>query len=134
MDQKVFGMFIAAERKKSGMTQQALANQLHVTDKAVSKWERGLCYPDLTLMENLASALDLTMTELVSCERQEKPKHRTAQEDHAVKSALTISGEALQTQRKNSVLEFSACCWDWPPLPVWCMLPRMCPNPGKHSS
>ena len=101
MDQTVFGRFIAAERKRSGMTQQALADQLHITDKAVSKWERGLCYPDLTLMEPLASALGLTMTELLSCERQEEPQHRTEQEDHAVKSALTISGEALQTQRKK---------------------------------
>ena len=55
MNKEAFGMFIATERKKAGMTQQALADQLHVTDKAVSKWERGLCYPDLTIKIGRAS-------------------------------------------------------------------------------
>lgn len=100
MNQEVFGTFIATERRKAGMTQQALADQLHVTDKAVSKWERGLCYPDLTLMEQLAAALGLTITELMSCERSE-PQRVTPQEDHAVKSVLTISGKAIQNQKKR---------------------------------
>ena len=55
MNKEVFGTFIAEMRKEKGLTQQNLADQLHVTDKAVSKWERGLCYPDLTLMEPLAA-------------------------------------------------------------------------------
>ena len=54
------GDFIGSERKNLGLTQRDLAARLHVTDKAVSKWERGLSYPDVTLLEPLAAALDLT--------------------------------------------------------------------------
>ncbi len=45
------GDFIGSERKNLGLTQRDLAARLHVTDKAVSKWERGLSYPDVTLLE-----------------------------------------------------------------------------------
>ena len=47
MDAEKFGAFIAAARKEKNMTQKALAERLHVTDKAVSRWERGLGYPDI---------------------------------------------------------------------------------------
>ena len=96
MNKEVFGKFIKEIRKEKGMTQQNLADQLHVTDKAVSKWERGLCYPDLTLMENLAEALELSVTELMTCQRQtENPE-----EDAAIHSLLDISGNVLKVQRK----------------------------------
>lgn len=42
MNKEIFGAFIAQARKKVSLTQKSLAEQLHVTDKAVSKWERGL--------------------------------------------------------------------------------------------
>ena len=64
------GDFIGSERKNLGLTQRDLAARLHVTDKAVSKWERGLSYPDVTLLEPLAAALDLTVEELMACRRQ----------------------------------------------------------------
>ena len=97
MNKETFGAFIAQVRKEKGMTQQKLADQLHVTDKAISKWERGICYPDLTLMENLATALNLTVTELMACQRQ--PEER--EDDAAVRSLLDISDNALKAQRKS---------------------------------
>ena len=97
MNKDTFGTFIAAARKEKGLTQQKLANQLHVTDKAVSKWERGLSYPDLTLMEALADALDLSVTELITCQRLPE----AAEENTAVRSLLDISGSALAEQRKK---------------------------------
>ena len=54
MDMHAFGQFIAENRRTRGLTQLQLAESLHVTDKAVSKWERGLSYPDVTLLEPLA--------------------------------------------------------------------------------
>ena len=100
MNKETFGTFIAKIRKEKGLTQQGIADQLHVTDKAVSKWERGLCYPDLTLMEDLASALDLTVTELMACQRQAEEKP-SAKEDAAVRSLLDISHGILKVQRKT---------------------------------
>ncbi|MBR2895889.1 MAG: helix-turn-helix domain-containing protein, partial [Oscillospiraceae bacterium] len=53
MNKETFGAFVANTRREVGLTQRSLAEKLHVTDKAVSKWERGLCYPDVTLSELL---------------------------------------------------------------------------------
>lgn len=66
MNKERLGDFIGSERKNLGLTQRDLAARLHVTDKAVSKWERGLSYPDVTLLEPLAAALDLTVEELMA--------------------------------------------------------------------
>ena len=101
MQKEIFGAFIAHTRKEQGLTQKALADKLHVTDKAISKWERGLCYPDLTLMEDLAAALGLTMTELMSCQRSEVKDSIANDNDLAVRSLLDISGEAMQVQRTS---------------------------------
>lgn len=97
MNKEKFGAFIAEARKEKGMTQQKLADQLHVTDKAISKWERGLCFPDLTLMEDLAAALGLTLTELMTCQRHTEDANGGA----AVHSLLDISGNILQAQRRT---------------------------------
>ncbi len=59
-----FGAFVARRRREQGLTQKALAEKLHVTDKAVSKWERGLSYPDVTLLEPLAETFGPGVTEL----------------------------------------------------------------------
>ena len=50
MDNNKIGKFIASRRKEKGLTQQELGNNLFVTDKAVSKWERGLSLPDITII------------------------------------------------------------------------------------
>lgn len=63
------GKCIAALRQQKGWTQKQLAEQLHVTDKAVSKWERGLNFPDLSLVEPLAAALGTTAAALLGLEQ-----------------------------------------------------------------
>ena len=57
MDTEKMGALIAKMRKEKGLTQKELADQLHVTDRAVSKWERGICCPDISLLEDLANIL-----------------------------------------------------------------------------
>ena len=57
MDAKKLGLFIAQLRKEQNMTQADLARKLQVTDKAISKWERGLGLPDINSIEPLAEAL-----------------------------------------------------------------------------
>ena len=51
MDNEKFGQFVRSMRKEKQMTQQQLADRLHLTDKAVSKWERGLSLPDISMLE-----------------------------------------------------------------------------------
>ncbi len=65
MDAQKLGIFIAQRRKELGMTQRALAQKLAVTDKAVSKWERGLGLPDINSIEPLAQVLEVSLVELV---------------------------------------------------------------------
>ena len=65
VDKSKVGAFIAARRRSRGLTQRQLAEQLHVSDKAVSKWERGHSLPDIELLEPLADALNATVTELL---------------------------------------------------------------------
>ena len=60
MDVEYTGKLIAELRKEKGLTQKQLAERLHVTDKAVSKWERGLNFPDLMLLDSLSAELGAT--------------------------------------------------------------------------
>ena len=69
MDQIKIGTFIAANRKRLGLTQVQLAEQLGVSNKSVSKWERGVCLPDVSLYQPLCEILDITLTEFFAGEK-----------------------------------------------------------------
>ena len=55
---KTFGEYIRERRKELGMTQKEFSEKLYVTESAVSKWERGMSYPDITLLLDICAALD----------------------------------------------------------------------------
>lgn len=67
------GTFIREQRAVLGLTQQQLAEQLHVTNKAVSRWETGNAYPDIALLDDLAAALSISVEELCRGERMVLP-------------------------------------------------------------
>lgn len=69
MDVKRLGKFIQNRRRELGMTQGELGAKLNVTDKAISRWERGVGFPDINLLEPLAEALQVSIEELMRCER-----------------------------------------------------------------
>ena len=68
MDTVETGKRIQHLRKAHGWTQKELAQRLCVTDKSVSKWERGLNYPDMAMLEPLANTLETTVVELLGIE------------------------------------------------------------------
>jgi len=70
LNQRILGSTITALRKKSGMTQADLAATLCVSDKAISKWERGLGYPEITLLPKLAAVFGVSVDYLLSGERR----------------------------------------------------------------
>ncbi len=74
IDKDKFGAFVAQLRKEKGYTQKKLAELLFISDKAVSKWERGQSIPDASLLLPLAYQLDVTVTELLMCERESGAK------------------------------------------------------------
>ena len=65
MENENIGKLISKIRKEKGMTQKDLADKLNVTDRAVSKWERGLCCPDISLLKDLSSILDISISKLI---------------------------------------------------------------------
>lgn len=69
MEKKTLGSFLAALRKANGLTQRELAERLNVSDKAVSRWERDECAPDLTLIPIIAEIFDITADELLRGQR-----------------------------------------------------------------
>ena len=102
MNKEVFGQFLAQTRKALNMTQQELAQKLHVTNTAVSKWERGLSYPDVSLFEPLARALGLTVSELMDCQKAAVPSDDP--QNRGIRSLLDIVSESMRHQRRKWLL------------------------------
>ena len=94
MDNIRFGSFVAQLRKERGLTQKELAQRLHVTDKAVSKWETGRGFPDLKLLEPLAQALDVSLVELLQGTRNPSPTLTQAEAGQAAVRAMRQSERA----------------------------------------
>ena len=74
MDQIKIGKFIAECRKQKSLTQMQLAEKLGITDKAVSKWERGHNCPDILIVDELAKAFGVTIEELFLFDDDKKQK------------------------------------------------------------
>lgn len=108
------GGFIAGLRKEIGYTQKELAEKLMLSDKAVSKWERGLSMPDISILMPLAEALDVTVTEIL---QGEKTKETTIISPSTVEELLTktilLSTKEEQIvraqKRKQRVAVYIAC-------------------------
>ena len=66
MDAKRIGRFICASRTKHGLLQKELADKLHITDKAVSKWERGISLPDISMLIPLSEILEISLYDLLT--------------------------------------------------------------------
>ena len=93
IDKVKFGEFVAQLRKEKGYTQKQVAAELFVSDKAVSKWERGMSMPDISLLMPLANLLGVTATELLECRHIEEDSGMNAlQAEDLVKKTLRLSG------------------------------------------
>lgn len=91
MDTKKTGTFICILRKQKGLTQSRLAEIIGVTDKAVSRWETGKGFPDVSLLQPLAEALGTSVTELLAGEPL-TAEEKAARSDGALLEALRYTG------------------------------------------
>lgn len=91
MDNKQFGEFICSLRKEKELTQKEVAEKLHVTNKAVSKWENGYSYPDITLLEGLAEILGVSALDLLRSEKAQKDVGEMTDEDKKMSENLFAS-------------------------------------------
>ena len=117
LNKEAFGKFVAGLRREKGLTQRQLADQLFVSDKAVSKWERGLSIPDPALLLPLANLLGVTVTELLLCRRCPPAQPiAPATVEQAVQAAITYPDQkarrAFQADGRPSGLHWR---WRWGP-------------------
>ena len=127
MDSQKTGQLIAQQRGALGLTQKQLADQLHISDRTVSRWERGVGYPDLSLLEPLADALGLSVVELLRGERLPPEQQPTPQAEHTARDVLNSAGERSVKQPGVS----GGCwrswqlwpCWPGRPASGWCSTP-----------
>ena len=96
MDQIKIGKFIADERKRKGYTQKQLSEKLDISDKTISKWERGNGFPEVSLLLPLCNELEITVNELLSGERVSEDDYRKKAEENMV----NLVKEAQESKKK----------------------------------
>ena len=97
MDQTKIGKFIAECRKKVNLTQMQLAEKIGITDKAISKWERGMAMPDSSIMLELCDILNISVNELLSGEK-------ISMENNSQKNEQLLLDMAKELERKNKTI------------------------------
>ena len=97
LDQEKTGKYIAEKRKQLGMTQRQLAEQVGITDKAVSKWERGKSIPDSAVMEELCEVLHISINEFFSGEDIQEENY-----SHKAEENIRTLIEQSDVQKKHS--------------------------------
>ncbi len=104
MDQIKIGKFISENRKKQSLTQEQLAEKLNISKNAVSKWERGLNLPDVSIMQDLCKILDITLNELFCGERISDEKFKEAADNnllHALENSSFTLKEKIDFYKKK---------------------------------
>lgn len=96
MDQIKIGKFIAEERKAKKYTQRELADKLSISDKTISKWERGNGFPEVSLLLPLCNELEITVNELLSGERLQAMDYKKKAE----KNMVNLVKEAQESKKK----------------------------------
>lgn len=99
MDNIKFGRFIRESRQGKGLTQKQLAEQIHVSDKTVSKWENGAGFPDIKILEPLAECLDVSLLELMQGERMIGSEIGTKEAEQVVADTIFQSKQAQEWKR-----------------------------------
>ena len=97
MDQPKIGKFIAECRKQKNLTQMQLAEKLGITDKAISKWERGIAMPDSSIMLELCDILGISVNELLSGEK-------INMENNDQKNEQLLLKMAKELEKKNKTI------------------------------
>lgn len=109
MDAVKTGDFIRELRMEKEITQKQLAEKLHVSNAAVSKWENGHGFPDISSLEELSSVLDISITELIRGERREECEERiisseiSEEQNAIVKEIIQLS--ELEIKEKNKSMK-----------------------------
>lgn len=123
MDQIKIGKFISENRKKQNLTQEQLAEKLGISKNAVSKWERGINLPDVSIMQDLCKILGITLNELFAGERINDDKYKEIADSNLLEvlenSSFTIKEKTefyKKKWKKEHIFDFAIG------FIVWCVL------------
>lgn len=111
MEKEKMGGFILLLRKEHGMTQKEMADVLGLTDKAISKWERGLSYPDISMLEPIAVLFEVSVMELLKGERIEPDTAISMQDaQKMIDESISLSDDEItQKHKKNKGIILTLC-------------------------
>lgn len=120
MNQEKIGKFIAERRKEEKLTQEKLAEKLNISKNAVSKWERGLNLPDVSIMLDLCKILNITLNELFIGEKILDEQYKEVADNNLL-YALENSSFTLKEKisfykkkwRKEHISKIFLCCISW---------------------
>lgn len=133
MDLQKCGQLIAEQRKQLQLTQKQLGDLVGVSDKAVSKWERGLSFPDVGLCEKLSTVLQLSLAELLSGEREEQREEKT---EDLLTDTLRLSDKQMKQKRRShrlrTVCAVVACLL--PFFLLWCYIVKPVDGTSKSDT
>ena len=108
MDQIKIGKFIAKKRKEKKLTQTQLAEQLNITDRAISKWENGKAMPDSSIMLELSNLLGISVNELLEGEKVQQEEYRKVAEENLIK--MKQNEENIQKKARILQTIFTTLC------------------------
>lgn len=120
MNQEKIGKFIAEKRKEEKLTQEQLAEKLNISKNAVSKWERGLNLPDVSIMQELCKILNITLNELFIGEKILDEQYKEVADNNLL-DALENSSFTLKEKisfykkkwKKDHISKIILCCISW---------------------
>lgn len=108
MDNVKIGKYIAAKRKVLGLTQKQLAEKLGMSDKSVSKWERGICLPDVSVYLELCELLHISLNEFIAGEDLEQKDIAKKSEENLM--VVTKDGERGKKKLKSVIAVLICIC------------------------
>ena len=103
MNYEEIGKFISECRKEKCLTQKSLAEKLKITDKAVSKWERGLGCPDVSILEDLSNVLEVSILEILKGRKINKEKLNSYSDDYII-DTINYSKHQINNKYKTIIL------------------------------
>lgn len=116
VDNQKIGEFITACRKEKNLTQKQLGELVHVSDKAVSKWEKGRSFPDISLMEPLCECLEISVSELLAGERLEQESYQEKTDEMMMNFVVGGKKIWLMQLMMRAVLYSGLLLWI---IPAW---------------
>lgn len=108
MDLIKIGKFISSKRKEKGITQSQLAEQLYISDRAISKWENGICFPDASNIYQLCEILNITINDLFSGEVVDIKENEKKLEENLIEMTKIKEEKDKQLLKLEVVIGFTS--------------------------